>query len=164
MILFIIMIAWILGIIWGLYLKISMALFLTFIIFTDILLRKFIKNKKIRRYYKVIVSKGKVIIFIICFCVAYFQIHFYEKSFKTTYQNIENEIKVIGTIISNPREKEYKIQYILKVESINGDNSYKNTKLLLNVKNGDKYLQYGDKITFNGEFELGELQRNTGRF
>lgn len=163
MILFIIVIAWILGIILGLYFKVSIALFLLIIFFLNTL---FIKNKKIRRYYKVIFSKEKIVIFIICFCISYFQIQLYEKSFETKYQNVQDEIKVVGTIISNPKEKEYKVQYILKVESIDGNNSYKNTRLLLNVKkeNQDSYLQYGDKIFFSGEFNLAEVQRNTGRF
>lgn len=166
MILFIIVIACILGIILGLYFKMSIALFCLSIIFLNILFRRCIKNKKIRRYYKVIFSKKKIIIFIICFCISYLQIQFYENSFENKYQNVQDEIKVVGTIISNPKEKEYKVQYILKVDSINGNNSYKGTRLLLNVKKEEQYeyLQYGNKVIFNGEFELGEVQRNTGGF
>lgn len=164
MILFIIVIAWILGIILGLYFKISIALFLLCLILSDILFRKIIKNKKIRRYYKVIFSKAKIIIFAICFCISYFQIQFYEKSFETKYQNIQDEIKVIGTVISNPKEKEYKTQYILKVESINDNNLYKGTKLLLNIKDKERILEYGDKVLLIGEFNLAEEQRNTGGF
>lgn len=164
MILFIIVIAWILGIILGLYFKTSIALFFLSLILIDILFRKIIKNKKIKRYYKVIFSKEKIIIFAICLCISYFQIQFYEKSFENKYQNIQDEIKVIGTVISNPKEKEYKTQYILKVESINNNNLYKGTKLLLEIKDKEKILEYGDKVLLIGEFNLAEEQRNTGGF
>lgn len=165
MTLIIILIAWILGIIWGLYLKVSMALFLLIIIIFFNMLFKSIKNKKVRRYYKVIISKKRIVIFILCFFISYFQIQSYEQSFKTKYQNVQGEVKITGTIISNVKNKPYKEQYILKVDTVNHQ-SYKGMKLLLNVKKEkkNKVLQYGDKITLEGEFTLAETQRNTGRF
>lgn len=158
MTLIIILIAWILGIIWGLYLRISIALFLLIIIFLNLLFRN-MKNKKVRRYYKVILSKGRIVIFILCFCISYFQIQFYEQSFKTKYQNIQGEVKITGTIISNVKNKLYKEQYILKVDTVDNNKSYKGTKLLLNVKKEkkNKVLQYGDKITLKGEFTLAGI-------
>ena len=85
-----------------------------------------------------------------------------EKSFIEKYKNINEEIKVVGTIISNPSNKQYKTNYTLQVESINGDKSYKNTKILLSVKKdkNEKYYSYGNKIYFIGEFKEATLQRN----
>ena len=84
MILFIIMIAIILGIIMGLYLKISIALFLFILIsIIYIWLYKRIKNKEIDESIKIIFDKKTILIFIICFVLSYFQIQFYEKEFNS---------------------------------------------------------------------------------
>ena len=62
------------------------------------------------------------------------------------YKNVNENLEIVGTIISNPMDKQYKNQYILKVEKINENKSYKNTNLQLNVKKEEKLLSYGDKI------------------
>lgn len=157
--LFLIALAYLSGILLGLYLKISIVLFVLIII-TFCLVRN--KNK----YLKIICKKQYIIIFIICYLISYFQITYLEKNFNEKYKNIQGEIQVIGTIISNPSNKEYKTSYVIQIESINNDKFYKNTKLLLNVKKEKKEIlySYGNKISFTAEFEEPTSQRNKGGF
>ena len=130
--LFFITIAWIFGVIWGLYFKISIAFFVIPLIFTCMYLT--IKKKiKVRKY---------VVLFLISVLISNIQITLLEKSFDEKYKNVGENLEIVGTIISNPIDKQYKNQYILKVEEINGNKKYKNTNLQLNVKKEkeDKYL------------------------
>ena len=173
MILFIIVIAWIIGIILGLYLQISIASFvlfislilLIFIIFEKKIL-KFIKSKKIKAYYSVLNVHIKILIFLVILIVAFAQIKYYEGIFENKYKNIkeDDEISIIGTIVSDPQEKEYKTKYILKIDTINSDKKYKNTKVILYTKKGKETLKYGDKIELVGNFKLAQERRNPGGF
>ncbi len=173
MILFIIVIAWIIGIILGLYLQISIASFvlfislilLIFIIFEKKIL-KFIKSKKIKAYYSVLNVHIKILIFLVILIVAFAQIKYYEGIFENKYKNIkeDDEISIIGTIVSDPQEKEYKTKYILKIDTINSNKKYKNTKVILYTKKGEETLKYGDKIELVGNFKLAQERRNPGGF
>ena len=173
MILFIIVIAWIIGIILGLYLQISIASFvlfislilLIFIIFEKKIL-KFIKSKKIKAYYSVLNVHIKILIFLVILIVAFAQIKYYEGIFENKYKNIneDDEISIIGTIVSDPQEKEYKTKYILKIDTINSNKKYKNTKVILYTKKEKETLKYGDKIELVGNFKLAQERRNPGGF
>ena len=152
--LFFITIAWIFGIIWGLYLKISIVLFVIPLIFTYTYLT--IKKKiRLRKY---------VILFLVSVIISNIQITLLEKSFDEKYKNVSENLEIVGTIISNPMDKQYKNQYILKVEKINENKSYKNTNLQLNVKKEEQLLSYGDKIIIKGNFEEASSARNEGGF
>lgn len=152
--LFFITIAWIFGIIWGLYLKTSIVLFVILLIFTYTYLT--IKKKiRLRKY---------VILFFVSVIISNIQITLLEKSFDKKYKNVNENLEIVGTIISNPMDKQYKNQYILKVEKINENKSYKNTNLQLNVKKEEKLLSYGDKIIIKGNFEEASSARNEGGF
>lgn len=142
-------IGYILGIIWELYFKISIVPFyiLSLIIFS-------IFNKKILK------CKQIIILILIFFSISNIQVKQLNKKYDTLYNNLE-EIKVIGTIVSEPQKKEYKTVYKIKVETINKDKKYKNTYLFLNIKNSSKQeIKYGDKIIFNGIFSKPQTQRN----
>ena len=152
--LFFITIAWIFGVIWGLYFKISIALFVIPLIFVCIYLT--MKRKiKVGKY---------VVLFLISVLISNIQITLLEKSFDEKYQNVGENLEIAGTIISNPIDKQYKNQYILKVEEINGNKEYKNTNLQLNVKKEKETLNYGDKIIVKGNFEEANTARNEGGF
>lgn len=157
--LFFAMIAWIFGILSGLYFKISIVFFLLFIF-------GIYQFRKKNRYIKVLYSNKLILIFTLCYIISYFQILYFEKSFEEKYQFLEQEVQVVGTIISNSSDKEYKTVYTIKVESMDGDNRYQNTKLLLNVKKGKKQKEYryGNKISFVGTFKQASRQRNEGGF
>ncbi len=158
MTIFIIMIAYILGIIWGLYIKNIVPLFIIIIAIT------LIKKTKLNKYIKLLISNKKLILMIIIILLSFTYILVLEKSFKTKYKSIQTEIKVEGIIVSNVKEKEYKNEYIIKVKSINLNKKYNNTHLKLSIKNNKNKLEYGDKIIFTGEFQEPEIQRNYGGF
>ena len=81
--------------------------------------------------------------------------------FDNLYKNIENESNFIATVISDANKKEYITSYTIKTKSINGNTRFKNTKLILNISNSrDIKLQYGDEITFTGDYKEPEKQRN----
>ena len=136
--LFCITIAWIFGIIWGLYFKISIAFFVVPVIFIGIYLSR---KKKIKKYF---------IWLLISLVISNLQITLLEKSFSEKYKNIGENLEIVGTVISNPIDKEYKNQYTLKVEKIDENKKYQNTNLQLNVKKEKENLSYGDKIIIKG--------------
>ncbi len=152
-------IAWLLGIITGLYFKIGIALFCLAILIIYILRKK-------NKFLKVCFQKRYLILLIVAHLISFMQITYLEEQFEMKYANTLEEIKVVGTIISNGSQKQYSTSYTLKVESINGDTSYKDTKLLLKVKKEkrQKTFAYGNKISFLAEFEKPSKQRNEGGF
>lgn len=147
--LFLIAIAWLFGILIGLYFRIGIVLF--------VVLWGILYKKRINKY---------MIIVLICFLISFLQITHLEHKFNEKYKNISQQIKVVGTIISNPIKKQYQTKYIINIEQIDSNKSYKNTNLILYIKNqkGTKEYKYGDKISCLAEFELPKEQRNTGGF
>lgn len=158
MTIFIIMIAYILGIIWGLYIKNIVPLFIIIIAIIVI------KRSKLNKYIKLLIPNKKLILIMITLILSFTYTLILEKSFKTKYKNIQAEIKIEGVIVSNVKEKEYKDEYIIKIKSINLNKKYNNTRLKLSIKDSKNELQYGDKIIFTGEFEEPQIQRNYGGF
>lgn len=158
MTIFIVMIAWITGIIWGLYLNISIAYFIVAITILYIVI---IKSKKIKKYFKVLRIRKILLIFIIFITCSYINIKLLENDYKNRYEDVNGEIKLIATVISNVQEKEYKDIYTIKVESINGNKKYSGTRLILNIKKKDNFeIKYGDKIELIGEYKTPSIQRN----
>lgn len=183
MTIFMTMIAYILGIIMGLYIKNIVPLFLIIIaiILTQKIInsknikqykeikdykkfRKFKKFKNLNKYIKILIPNKKLILILITFIISFTYISILEKSFNTKYKNIPEDIKVEGVVVSNVKEKEYKDEYIIKVKTINSNKKYNDTQLKLSIKNNKNTLEYGDKITFTGKFKEPEVQRNYGGF
>lgn len=145
-------VGYITGIIWGLYLKVSIVpIFLIFGGITYILLKNKRKN--------IIVP---LLLFIIFSMIANIQIKYLEQKHENLYKNIEN-IKIVGTIVSERKETEYRASYTLKVESINDSIKFKNTKLLIYV-NKNEYLDYGDKVISKGDYEKAKEATNYKAF
>ena len=157
--LFLITIAYLCGILMGLYFKESIALF---VVFWFILLNLRKKNK----YLKLYCTNKYMLLVLICIIVSFAQIMALEKSFSEKYENIQEEIKVIGTIVSNVKEEKYISTCSLKVERVNGNLAYKNTmvKLYIKKQKDTKNYKYGDKIFLMGDFEYAEAKRNDGGF
>lgn len=85
-----------------------------------------------------------------------------EYKFDNLYQGL-NEAQIIGTIITNGEETEYKKVYTLKVESINKDKRYKGTNLIIYTsKKAD--LEYGDLVKVNGMYEEQSSRTNYKAF
>ena len=139
-------IGYIIGILWGLYLKFSIVPLLFILIILCIIKKKYSKL---------------IIILTITILISNIQVNYLNNKYENLYSD-EEEYIIIGTIVSEPQEKEYKNVYKIKVESINGNSKYKNTQLLLNVKKKDKnnQLKYGDKVKLNAIYTKPETSRN----
>ncbi len=83
-----------------------------------------------------------------------------QKSFSNKYEDIDETIKVEAIVLSNCKKKEYKDVYKIKIETINGSSKYEGTNLQLSIKNNKTIIEYGDQISFTGEFEQAQIQRN----
>lgn len=159
----IILLGYVAGIIIGLYCKISIVLFivpLSFIL--KILNSKLKTNNKLKHYINILKIKKCAVLVIISLIIANTIVLVLNHSYETKFKEI-GEAEFIATVISEPKEKQYYLQYKIKVEKINGNDKYKNTCLYLNVNKGLD-LKYGDKIKFLGTFNNPEIQRNYGGF
>ena len=160
MIVFWVLIAYIIGIICGIYIK-NIALLLVIVSIIIVISRL----RKLKRYLKIIISKKIIVIMIIIFTISYTYVSICEKSFKDKYKNIE-EITAVATIVGNPKEKEYKTTYKIKVESVNGNREYKNTYLQLEIKKANDGItyKYGQKLLIAGTFKEADGKRNNSGF
>lgn len=111
---------------------------------------------------KILFNK-KVILFLIISSIISNSITLYQNNkYDKLYSFEESEkINIIAKVVSNKEEKETIDRYEIKVEMVNGDTRYRNTKLYLCVKNNKNInLDYGDKIKICGSFNLPEGNRN----
>ena len=150
-------IGYIIGIIWGLYFKISIVPFYILLMTIYIIIKlPYSKNKfkifSIKRYFRYIklIFRIKIILIIIISSfisnlIIKYQENKYEKLFKD-----EQQIKLIGIVVSNKQEKQYYDRYKIK---------YNGEYLYINV-NKDTYLEYGDKILIKGEFQEPQTSKN----
>lgn len=149
---------YIIGILIGLYLQISIAFLcvILFVLFIISYIFSLNNNKK----------RQSRILFLICLCVLLIgciYVKTLNKNYEERYSEITGTINIKAIIISNPDEKEYKYTYTIKVEEINGNKEYQNTKLLLDIKKSnlkESLPQYGDEITITGEFKKPNTARN----
>ena len=157
---FIIVIGYIIGIIWGLYLRISIVPF-NFLLLTIYIIIKLPYHKKkfrifsIKRYFryiKLIFKLNIIFTIIISSLISNIIIKYKENKYDDLYKGIENLV-VTGIVVSNKIEKEYYNRYKIKVI----DGKFKNTYLYINSK---EKLEYGDKIDINGEFIEPSKARN----
>ena len=162
MTMFLMMVAYIIGIIMGLYIKniASIFLFLIGIILFKIMIYLFVKYSSKSKKINSFLSFKKFILILMVFLFSFTYIKFKENSFK----EIPNEVEVQAIVVSNPKEKEYKNDYKIKVAKINNNDEYKNVYLLLSVKNKNIKIEYGDRIFFRGEYEEPAEESNYGGF
>ncbi len=155
----------ILGIIMGLYFK-SIAIFISicaFFIFLCITVKKFIRSKKYLIYF---------IILIIFFYSFFGYITFLELQYKKIYESYEDkEISIQAIVISNPKPKDYKDTYTIKVIKIknleSGKEYNKYFNLLCNIKKNNQTslnLEYGDIIELVSTYEVPDISKNAGGF
>ena len=141
-------IAYIIGIIGGLYKNIIFIVPL-FVIYMCFLYKLNIKG----------IIKNIVIIFL-AFIIGFINILSLENSFENIYKD-EQELEIVATIISSKKESKNSISYEIKVE--NG--KYAKTKLILYVtKTNNIDYEYGDKIFIKGIYKEPEIARNYGGF
>ncbi len=157
---FIIVIGYIIGIIWGLYLQTSIVPFYFLLLIIYIIIKlpyhkkkfKIFSIKRYFRYIKLIFKLNIILTIIISSLISNIIIKYNESKYENLYKNIEN-LKVTGIVVSNKIEKEYYNRYKIKV--IEG--KFKNTYLYINSK---EELIYGDKVDINGEFIEPSKARN----
>ena len=157
---FIIVIGYIIGIIWGLYLQTSIVPFYFLLLIIYIIIKLPYHKKKFRifsikryfRYIKLIFKLNIILTIIISSFISNIIIKYKNSKYDNLYKGIEN-LEVIGVVVGNKIEKEYYNRYKIKV--ING--KFKNTYLYINSK---EELEYGDKINVNGEFIEPSKARN----
>lgn len=161
----------IIGIIMGLYCKISIVLFycIFFLIVKMCNLKeqrkkfKILSIKRYLRYLKIIFSKKAIKIIIISSILSNSMVLFQNYKYENLYEKFnDKDIICKCKVISNLQEKDYKNTYKVKVISINGISSnFKNTNLLISInKNLKYYLKYGQEISVKGKFIEPDVRRN----
>ncbi len=158
----IVVIGYIIGIIWGIYFKVSILPFYFFLFLIYIIIRLPYKKRKfnilsIKRYFRYIKLIFKINI-IITIIISSFISNIIIKILENKYENLYHEgeeLNISAIVIGNKQEKDYYDRYKIKV----ADGNYKNTQLYINVSK-KKQLEYGDNITFNGEFKEPAKDRN----
>lgn len=154
------LIGYIMGVLLGLYLKISIALIFMLLFIVYVYLKNFVFSNKLRKYIKILLQKNVIIYVIFIAIISNTVILYKDYQYNFKYLNIK-ECTVVATVVSNKIEKEYSVQYKIKIESINNSKKYKNDYLLLYLKDKENTsIKFGDKIVFKGEFINPEGERN----
>ena len=140
----IVVIGYILGIIWGQYLKISIAplyILITIIyILYSIISKKHRKFKlfSIHRYFRYIKIFFNIKI-ILSICISSFISYQVVQNINKTRENIQKiyseqeKISITGKIVSSKIEKDYKIRYEMQIQNKNGKH-----KVYIDIKNNNK--------------------------
>ena len=167
---------YIIGILVGLYFKISIVPFCILVTATYLVLKKinlinnqclnkyYQKNNKLKifsikryfRYIKIFINSKVIALLIISSIISNTIVILHNSKYESIYSELSNQenFYLTGTIISNPQEKQYNNKYKIKTE-------YKNIKIKLYITvSKDINLDYGDKITFIGTYIKPEVQRN----
>lgn len=155
---FIVVIGYIIGIIWGLYCKISIVPFYLFLIVFYIIIRlpknkkkfKFFSISRYLRYLKLIFKIQFILTIIISSCISNLIIKYQDFRYENTFKN-QQKVKIIAIVISNKQEKEYYNRY--KIKTLSNENLYINVNKKIN-------LEYGDKVQVEGEFQEPQTARN----
>ena len=153
---FIIVIGYIIGILWGLYLQLSIVPFYFLLLAIYIIIRLSYHKKKFKifsikryfRYIKLIFKVDIILTIIISSFISNIIVKFSENKYENLYKGIEN-LEITAVVVSNKKEKEYYNRYKIKI--IEG--KFKNTNLYVNVSK-NKELRYGNKV---------EILNNDGR-
>lgn len=159
-------IGYIIGIIVGLYFKISIVPFYIPVIATYFIYKfcnkkqtkkfQLLSIKRYLRYIKIYLNSKVIILLMISSIISNTIVIFQNKNYEKIYNNlsIQENLNLTGTIISEKQEKQYYNKYKIKV-------NYNNQKLRFYITTKkDIELEYGDKITFSGTYTKPETQRN----
>lgn len=154
----IVVIGYIIGIIWGLYLKTSIVPFYIMMIVIYMIIKLPYSKKKLKifsikryfRYIKLIFKFNIILTIIISSFISNIIIKYHEVQYESLFKD-EQLLEVTAIVISNKQEKEYYNRYKVQLCTKNKANLYINTK---------ENLEYGDKIKIKGEFQEPETARN----
>ena len=121
----IIAIGYIIGIIWGLYFRISIVPFYFMTIFIYIIINKRYKKRKFKilsikryfRYMKIYLKFNIILTIIISSFISYTITKIQDNKYSNLYNNDYN-LKITATVKSNKTEKEYSNQYKIKIHPV----------------------------------------------
>lgn len=160
-------IAYMIGILIGQYLKISIALFLIvsylIIRLISIILNKSedIEKKQIRN--KLI--KNIIICLILVAGMTYIKI--IDNCYETFYQNIANQenLRIEAIVISEVQERDYRYTCKIEILTINKNKNNQGKKLILDIKKSNMItIEQGNIIEVTGKFRIPDKARNTKGF
>ena len=141
----------IIGIIWGLYIKLCIvSIFIIVYIFIYIIR----KNKNIKRYFDLLCIKY-ILIFSLFAITSNIYILFLDYRYTNLYRQI-NDLKLNAVVIEELLPNDFYEKYIIKIK----EGKYKNTRLILKIKKDELKIKLGDYISVSGEFEEPSIQRN----
>lgn len=139
-------ITYIIGIILGLYFKISIAFLLCFTIFCVF----FFCGKKNIMYISIL---------IVVLLIGSIYTNYRKKLFDM-YENL-TAVTVIGKVVNLEKQNEYNKTYKVKVISLDGESTYKKVYIFVKIKNTSSMkLALGDIMRINGMVENPEVRRN----
>jgi len=166
----------------GLYLKGSIILFLSiFVLFCLCKMIYKIINKlnfEKKYFFEKLAKKScsfwpLIKIFIIFIVIGFISLTIKENAFQNFIQDMnyisgnnisKNNVQVYATIVGNKQEKEYTDMYKIKILNVSGK-KYFNTYCLIRLdKQQEKFFKYGDLICFKGEFQEPQNERNYSGF
>lgn len=162
MTLFYITISYIIGILWGLYVKTTIVPFLLILFISYYFL-----PKNVKRYIHIIFSKKVFFLCIIILLFSNFQIAYKQKQYHLTIQAMKQveEVEILAKVVSSPTEKTYQYTYEIEIQQISIESQLmQNKKILLQVKKQERILTYGEIIYVKGNWEISNVQRNFGGF
>lgn len=154
---FVVVIGYIIGIILGLYFKISMVPFYILLMAIYIIIKLPYPKKKFRifsikryfRYLKLVFKINIILTIIISSFISNLVINYQESKYENAFKDVQ-ELELTAIVISNKQEKEYYNRY--KVE-------YEGKYLYISVDKKVE-LEYGDKVQIKGEFQEPQTARN----
>lgn len=171
-------IGYIIGIIEGLYLHISIVPLYVCIAAIYSLIHILVHSRKFNlwkitryfRYIKLYINNHAIIILLIASIISNITVHKLEKTYTELQQqlNKSEEITLIGMIASPVTQKEYEQVYTLKIDyAICQGRKTKIKDLSVYIHNkgtSNNIYQYGDIVEVKGSFETPEGQKNYGGF
>lgn len=119
------LIGYIIGILWGLYFKISVVLLFAILWSIYLLLRN-------NRYIKVFVNYKVMIIITIFAITSNIIVNNLNNNYENRYKNID-KCQFEAIVVSSKKVRKYYVQYKIKVLSIDKNTKLKNTYLYLNI-------------------------------
>ena len=160
-------IGYIIGILWGLYLKTSIVPFYILSIAMYFIYKIFLKNNQKRfkllsisrysKYLKLIINKKAILILIIFSIISNIIISTEKNQYEKIYKDEEN-IETTGIVISQKIEKTYFNLYKIKLLE------NKNFNMYIQIGKNEKDLEYGDKVKIKGIYTSPSTQRNYGGY
>ena len=152
------LLGYIIGILWGYTLKISIVFFWLFFFLIFFMQKRWHYTWK--RLFTFFFNKKVILLLVISSCLSNTILYFQNKKYDNLYTNVK-ETYLVGTVISEKEETEYNEVYKVKVEILNQEKKYKNTNLLLYIKKNKAIpIEYGDRIKVKGEYKSPEISRN----